>query len=108
MRVRPAGDVDLRLEGRDKDWNLRRANLHQMHDVAGDGQRPVPNARAGVQTMAGAALMLNAGSLPMVAFIWLVCSMLAGWAWAVTIRRWQRITPAAAARLTRTFLGRNF
>jgi hypothetical protein len=40
VRVRPAGDAGLRLEGPDHEERyLRRPDLHQVHDVAGAGQR---------------------------------------------------------------------
>jgi len=47
--VRPAGYARLRLEDTGPDErNLRHPDLHQVHDVAGTGQRPLRRARAGV------------------------------------------------------------
>ena len=56
--VRQARDASVRLESPDEEkWHLRRADLRQVHDVAGAGQGHLPVTQGGVQRVEGTQLM---------------------------------------------------
>ena len=59
MHLRPAGYARLRLEDAGpEERNLRRTDLHQVHDVAGTGQRPLHRSRAGVRRLESPQMIL--------------------------------------------------
>jgi hypothetical protein len=65
VHVRPACDARLRLEDAyPEQWNLRRPDLRQVHDVAGAGQRHLPETRGRLRNVEGPPLMRFSSPLP--------------------------------------------